>query len=108
MAYPMIMRERAMEALRNGYTKKEINKMYGLGINTIRSWERLVNQTGSLNKRHVIRKPHKIDREALLKYCKENPFATHKEAAAFFGCSERGIRHAKKSLKITRKKNNML
>lgn len=106
MAYPIKLREKALSALRNGHTKKEVNEMFGLGINTLRSWEKLEEETGSLENRPIDRKPYKIDRDELRKYCEENPFATHKEAAAHFNCGERGIRHAKKALKITRKKRH--
>ena len=104
MAYPVKMRERALEALRNGHTKKEVNEMLGLGVNTLKAWENLEKETGPLENRPLDRKPRKTDREALKKYCEENPLATHKEAAVFFNCGETGIRHAKKALGITRKK----
>ena len=104
MAYPVKMRERALEALANGYTKKEVNEMFGLGINTLRNWENLEKETGSLENRPLDRKPRKIDLDALRKYCEENPLATHKEAGEYFNCSERVIRYEKKVLGITRKK----
>jgi len=104
MAYPVKMREAALKALRSGHTREAVTKMFGLGINTLRAWENLEKETGSLENRPLDRKPYKIDRDALQKYCEENPFATHVEAAAFFNCDERGIRHAKKALGITRKK----
>lgn len=104
MAYPVIFREKALEAVRNGRTKKEVNEIFGLNINTLKEWENLEEETGSLEKRPLNRRPHKIDRGELEKYIKENPFATHIEAALHFGCSESGIRHAKKALGITRKK----
>jgi len=104
MAYPLKLREKALTALRKGHSKKEVNEMFELGVNTLKSWEKLENETGSLANRPLDRKPYKIDRDALRKYCNENPFATHKEAAAHFNCDESGIRHAKKALKITRKK----
>ena len=78
--------------------------MFGLGINTLKNWEKLKEETGALENRPLDRKPRKIDRESLLKYCEENPFASHKEAAIYFNCDGRGIRHAKKALGITRKK----
>jgi transposase len=108
MAYPLKMRERALAALRNGETKTEINKMFGLGINTLRSWEKLEEETGSLKNRPLDRKPRKIGRDELRKYCEENPFATHKEAAVVFGCNESAIRKVKKQLGITRKKNSKI
>jgi len=108
MAYPTKLRERALEALRKGYSRDEVTKMYGLGTNTLRDWENLEKETGSLNKRPLNRKPRKIDLDELRKYCDENPFATHIEAGLHFNCSERVIRYAKKKLKITRKKNSIL
>jgi len=104
MAYPIELRKKAIEALRKGHTKKEISVILGLGINTLRNWEKLEEETGSLKKRPVKRKPRKLDREALREYCNKNPFATHVEAGVYFNCSERAIRHAKKTMNITRKK----
>lgn len=106
MAYPTKLREKAIEALRKGYPRKEINKMFGIGINTLREWEKLEKETGSLKNRPLERKPRKIDLAELRKYCEENPLATHIEAGAHFGCSERVIRYAKKILGITRKKRH--
>lgn len=104
MAYPTIFRERAIEALRKGHTRNEVTEMFNLGENTLKAWENLEEETGSLEKREVNRNPHKIDREELKKYVEEKPFATHIEAAVHFNCTESGIRHAKKALGITRKK----
>src|SRR5215469_11538182 len=103
MAYPVKMRMRAIEALRKGHTKKEVSEMFGLGINTLRTWEKLEEETGSLENRPLARKPRLVDLEALRKYCADNPLSTHIEAGIHFGCSERVIRYAKKLLGITRK-----
>jgi len=108
MAYPVKLRERAMEALRKGYPREEVTKMFGLGINTLRAWEALEKETGSLENRRLDRSPRKINLEELRKYCEENPLATHIEAGLHFNCSERVIRYAKKKLGITRKKNSIL
>jgi transposase len=104
MAYSKDMREAALNVYRSGYSREFVTRIFGLGINTLRSWEKLEQETGSLKTRPLNRSPRKINREALLKYCEENPLATHKEAASFFNCTESGIRHAKKALGITRKK----
>ena len=107
MAYPTKMRERALEALRKDYTKKEVNEMFGFSNNTLKDWEDLERETGSLENRPLDRKPRKIDIDELRKYCEENPFATHVEAGNHFGCSERVVRYAKKILRITRKKRQL-
>ena len=77
MAYPVKMREKALEALRKGYTKTEVNKMLGLSNSVLKSWEELERETGSLEKRPSNRKPLKVDLDKLQKYCEENPLATN-------------------------------
>jgi transposase len=104
MAYSIDMREAALKAYRSGYSRELVTQLFGIGINTLRSWEKLEEETGSLMNRPLNRKPRKIDRDALKKYCEENPLATNKEAALIFNCNESGIRHAKDVLGITRKK----
>ena len=104
MAYPRKFREKALEAVRNGHAKTKVNELYGLSNTTLKDWENLEKETGSLDKRPLNRKPTKIADDELRKYCKENPLATHIEAAVYFGCTEAGIRKAKKRLNITRKK----
>jgi transposase len=98
------MRERALEAMQNGHTKSEVREMYGLGINTLRDWELLKIETGSLEDIPAKRGAYKIDREKLVEHYRNNPFSTNKETAIAFNCSVSGIRSAKKTLGITRKK----
>ena len=104
MSYPVKLRERALQAVLEGYTKAEVNKMFGLGVNTLRDWEKLEAETGLLENRPLNRGAYKIDREKLLEYYRKNPYSTNKEAAIAFNCSISGIRSAKKVLKITQKK----
>lgn len=104
MSYPVKKRERALQALQNGHTKVEVQEMYGLGVNTLRSWELLEAESGSLGNRPTNRGAYKIDREKLIEYYRNNPYSTNKETAIAFECSVSGIRSAKKVLGITRKK----
>ena len=104
MAYPTQLRERALSAVRNGRSKAEVSEMLGLGINTLKAWEDLEAETGSLKNRELNRTAYKIDREQLLQWYRKNPYSTDKEAAIAFDCSISGIRSAKKILGITRKK----
>ena len=93
-----------MAAVRKGHSKAEVNELYGLGVNTLRDWEILEAETGSLENRPLYRGAYKIDREKLLEWYRENPYSTNKETAVEFDCSVSGIRSAKKVLGITRKK----
>jgi len=107
MAYSLIFRQRALEALRKGKSREEVNEMFGLGVHTLKRWEKLEEETGSLDKRPLDRSPS-IDLDALGKYCEDFPFATHVEAGVHFNCSERVIRYAKDKLGITRKKRHLI
>ena len=104
MSYPVVFRERALQAVSNGYTKAEVSNIFGIGINTLRDWEKLEAETGTLENRELNRGAYKINREELLEYYRENPYSTNKETSVAFNCSVSGIRSAKKVLKITRKK----
>jgi transposase len=104
MSYSIDLRERALQAVRKGHTKAEVSRMFGLGENTLRDWETLEAETGSLANRPLNRTAYKIDREKLLEYYRENPYSTNKETAVAFNCSVSGIRDAKNVMGITRKK----
>jgi transposase len=110
MPYPKKMRERALAAVRAGHSKAEVREMFGLGVNTLRAWEILEAETGSLSNRPSTRGAYKIDREKLLEHYRQHPYSTNQETAIVFNCSVSGIRSAKKLLGITRKKtqSNML
>ena len=104
MSYSVDLRERALSAVRNGHSKAKVNEMYGLGVNTLKTWEALEAETGSLQNRPLNRGAYKIDREKLLEWYREHPYSTNKETAVAFNCSVSGIRSAKKVMGITRKK----
>ena len=104
MSYSTDLRERALQAVRKGHTKAEVREMFGLGTNTLRDWEKLEEETGSLRNRALNRTAYKIDRDKLLEWYRKNPHSTNKETAVGFNCSVSGIRSAKKVLGITRKK----
>jgi transposase len=65
MSYPVKIRERAIEAVRNGHNEAEVNEMYGLGVNTLRAWEKFKAETGALENRPLNRGAYKIDREKI-------------------------------------------
>jgi seryl-tRNA(Sec) selenium transferase len=108
MSYPIKLRQRALQAVENGHSKAEVTEMFGLGVNTLRDWEKLEEETGSLESRPLHRIAYKIDREKLLKYYEENPYSTNQETAIAFNCSVSGIRSAKKAANITRKKTQFV
>jgi len=47
MSHTAIIKERALEALRKGHTKKEIIKMFGISGNMLSAWEAEEKEAGS-------------------------------------------------------------
>jgi hypothetical protein len=38
MAYPKILRQKALESVRKGHTKKAVNEMFGLNNKALKNW----------------------------------------------------------------------
>jgi transposase len=108
MAYDKKYRERVLEYISEGHTQKEAQEVFKVSPSTIKEWEKLLEETGSLEKREIVRSFKKIDPVKLEAYVKEHPDAYLQEIADAFGCVESAVRKALKRLKITRKKNKTI
>ena len=104
MGYDKKYRERVLSHVDAGKSKAEVRRMFGLGQNTIRQWEKLRTETGSLENRALDRSYRKIDPDKLRADVAEKPDDFDEERAIRFGCSRTGIQSARKKHKITRKK----
>jgi len=104
MGYDKKFRERVLSHVDAGESKEKVRLMFKLGKNTIRQWETLREETGTLENRPLERSFRKIDPEKLKSDVKENPDDFDSERAVRFGCSRQGIESARKKHKITRKK----
>ena len=104
MGYDKKFRERVLSHVDAGKSKADVRRMFGLGQNTIRQWEKLRLETGSLEKRPLDRGFRKIDPDKLRSDVADKPDDFDEERAIRFGCSRTGIQSARKKHKITRKK----
>jgi transposase len=52
----------------------------------------------------LVRKPRKLNRDELAEFCRDNPDATHKEAAERFNCGKTTVQNALVAIGFTRKK----
>jgi len=104
MSYDKKFREKVLNHVAAGKSKAEVRRMFELGENTIRQWEKLRAETGSLENRPLDRKPRKIDDEKLRADIKEKPDDFDEVRAKRFNCSRSGLRDARIRLKITGKK----
>jgi len=105
MAYDRKYREKVIEYIDNGSTIEKAHEIFGVGTTTIKQWRKLRKETGTLEKRPLIRKHKKIDPVKLKAYVSQNPDKYMREIAEVFNCSDVAISLAFKRLKITRKKN---
>lgn len=108
MSYSVDLRERALSAARNGHTKAEVSEMFGLGVNTLRDWENLEAETGSLENRPLSRTGYKIDREKLVEWYRKNPYSTNKETAIALAAAFLGFAARRRSLELLAKKHNSI
>jgi len=92
--------------LSKGHTYEEARKELGVGITTIKAWKKLLNETGSLEKRPLERSARKFPSTELRAYVCEHPDATLEEIAEHFGGSKSGAFDALAREGITYKKKS--
>lgn len=90
--------------LGKGHTYEEAREELGVGISTIKEWKKLLNETGSLEKRPLERRASKFHSGELQTYVSEHPAATLEEIAEHFGGSTSGAFDALEREGITLKK----
>jgi transposase len=108
MAYSKDTREMVMNYLYKGHTYEEARSELGVGTTTIKSWKRLLNETGSLEKRSKQRSASKFPDEELNAYVNEHPDSTLEEIAEHFGGSISGAHDALARVGISYKKRAVL
>lgn len=104
MAYSADFRKTAVAYKDNGHTFKELQEVFGITNKTYSDWRKLHQETGSYEKREVVRQPKKIVIERLKKAIEEKPDAFLYELAELFGCSEQAVFYALRKHNITLKK----
>ncbi|MDR2899758.1 MAG: transposase [Clostridiales bacterium] len=104
MSYDKKYRKQAIENLAKGYSYRETAKIFGISPNTLNTWVRKYEETGSLEDAPPKRNPRKINGDDLKAYVSEHPDAYQSEIAKQFECSQQAVCKAMKRHKITRKK----
>jgi transposase len=108
MAYSTDTREMVLNYLKQGHTYEQARRELGVGISTIKEWKKLLNETGSLEKRPLERFARKFPSAELRAYVSEHPDATLEEIAEYFGGSTSGAFDALAREGITFKKRDLL
>jgi len=104
MSYSEDTRRMVLDYITKGHTEKEASETLGVGTTTISNWKKMLRETGSLAEKERHKAPHKLPDEELKAYIAAHPDAYFTEIAAYFNCSDEGVRQACKRLGITRKK----
>ena len=104
MGYSIDARELVLGYRNNGHTLEQTWLEFGIAISTIRNWEKLRAENGSLAKKELTREPRIYKSEELQAFIAENPDAFLKEIAEHFGGSVTGAFNALNREKITYKK----
>jgi transposase len=104
MAYSEDLRKKVIDHLSEGHTQVSTAQVFKIGLSTVKEWQRLYAETGSLAKRPLNRSFKKLDPVKLTAYVKEHPDAYLREIGDAFGCTDDAVRLALIKLGITRKK----
>jgi transposase len=106
MAYSTDTRKMVLEYLEKGHSYEEARAELGIGVTTMKAWKKLLNETGSLEKRPLERSARKFHSDELRAYVSAYPAATLEDMAEHFGGSISGAFDALKREKITYKKKS--
>ena len=101
MTYCIQFRKKVLKLQSSGESFTSLSKRFNISPTTIGRWKKDLNSKNKRNK-----KPIKIDNEALLKDIEDYPDSYSHERAQRLGVSASGIKHAKKRLGISYKKNS--
>jgi len=99
------LRKKVVDYLGEGHTQESTQKVFKIGLTTIKRWKKQYEETGSLKDKPLNRTFRKLGPEKLSAYVKEHPDAYLREIGEVFGCTDDAVRLALIKLKITRKKD---
>jgi transposase len=93
-----------MEFRQKGNTLGKTSEVFDIATATIKRWQKLQRETGSLNRRERVFSPYIFKSEDLNNYIEAKPNALLKDIAGHFGGSTTGAFYALEREKITLKK----
>lgn len=101
--YSLDLREKVLNFISTGRSKREAAKIFGIGEDSVYRWIRL-EKHGNLKPKKPVFLPRKIDLNVLRSHLENNPDHTLKEIAIALGLGVQTIWKWLRFLKITRKK----
>jgi len=104
MAYSLDMRQRALELVKEGKSKTEISRMFGVSRTSVLRWEKRASRGELAAIYPKERGGWRVDDEKLKAYVAKHPDAYQAEIADAIGAKENTVCRALKRLKISRKK----
>ena len=92
MAYPTILRQKALDYYAECNNCSQVAKAFGITRKTLYKWLTLQNTTGSLKHQYKGGNHTKVDKNELLTYIQKHPDAFQYEVAQHLGCSTSAVR----------------
>lgn len=107
MPYSVDLRKRIIDAIKNGMTQTDAEKIFNVSRKTIYSWLCIQEETGSLEPQTGFQKGHShgiTDLDKFKKFVDEHADYTQEEMAEHFSVGSSTIGRALKKIGYTRKK----
>ena len=105
MTYPLYLRQRVIKFVKEGNSKVEAGRIFGIHRKTIEKWTKAKNLAPKVLPKT---RKRKIDKDKLLKHVKEYPEMILSERAKCFCVKTTAIWYQFKQLGITFKKNDKI
>lgn len=107
-SYGIDFRNRVINYVKTGHSKKETCQLFGISTNTLYLWEKQFKEHGHLERQKRKPSPRKLPLDTLQAFVNQYPDAFLREIAEHFDCSIPSVWAALKKLNITLKKDDTL
>ena len=108
MTYSIDFRKRAITFVKEGHTRAETCRLFGINPTTLYKWEKMLENQGNLVDKTRQRPPRKLPKDELLTYVEQHPDAYLREIADHFSCTINAVWKALRKHGITLKKDHKL
>ncbi len=104
MSYSTDLRQKVLDFINAGHSIESACQLFDVSRSSVQRWRLKLKNTGTLNRKHRVKSPYKIDEAALRAYIANHQDTYLSEISTHFNVTVSAISKALSRLNITRKK----